>query len=61
MRAKLIDDAALVISLHYIVRMLNFGTHVQCSCGAFVRRDDWNQHIAEIIMDRSEKIETEES
>lgn len=47
----------MVISLHYIVRMLNFGTHVQCSCGAFVRRDDWNRHIAEIIVDRSERIE----
>lgn len=47
----------MVISLHYIVRMVNFGTHVQCSCGAFVRRDDWNQHIAEIIVDRSERIE----
>lgn len=57
MRAKLVEDAAMVISLHYIVRMLNFGTHVQCSCGAFVRRDDWNRHIAEIIVDRSERIE----
>lgn len=57
MRAKLVEDATMVISLHYIVRMLNFGTHVQCSCGAFVRRDDWNQHIAEIIVDRSERIE----
>lgn len=57
LRAKLIDDAAMVISLHWIVRMVNFNTHVQCSCGAFVRRDDWNRHIAEIIVDRSERIE----
>lgn len=57
MRAKLIDDATMVISLHYIVRMLNFNTYIQCSCGAFVRRDDWNRHIAEIIVDRGERIE----
>lgn len=56
-RAKLIDDASMVISLHWIVRMVNFGTHVQCSCGAFVSRDDWNRHIAEIIVDRSEIVE----
>ena len=56
-RAKLIDDASLVISLHHIVRMVNFGTHVQCVCGAFVRREDWNRHIAEIIVDRGETIE----
>ena len=59
-RAKLIDDASLVLSLHWIVRMVNFGTHVQCSCGAFVRREDWNRHIAEIITDRSERIENME-
>lgn len=60
LRAKLIDDAAMVISLHWIVRMVNFGTHAQCSCGAFVRREDWNRHIAEIIVDRSERIENKE-
>ena len=59
-RAKLIEDAAMVISLHWIVRMVNFGTHVQCSCGAFVRREDWNRHIAEIITDRNERIENME-
>lgn len=59
-RAKLIDDASLVISLHWIVCMVNFGTHVQCSCGVFVRREDWNRHIAEIITDRSERIENME-
>ena len=59
-RAKLIDDASLVISLHWIVRRVNFGTHVECSCGAFVRLEDWNRHIAEIIMDRSERIENME-
>lgn len=56
-RTKLIDDASMVISLHYIVRMLNFGTYIQCSCGAFVRTEDWNRHIAEIIVDRGEIIE----
>lgn len=59
LRAELINDASMVISLHHIVRMFN--THVQCTCGEFVRIDDWNRHIAEIIVDRSEKIETEES
>lgn len=57
LRAELIDDASLVISLHYIVRMLNFGTHVQCVCGAIVRKSDWNRHVAEIVVDRSEIIE----
>lgn len=57
MRAKLVEDAAMVISLHYIVRMLNFNTYIQCSCGAFVRTEDWNRHIAEIIVDRGEIIE----
>ena len=60
LRAKLIDDASLVISLHWIVRMVNFGTHAQCSCGAIVRREDWTRHIAEIIVDRSERIENME-
>lgn len=60
-RAKLIDDASQVISLHHIVGTFNLGTHVQCVCGAIVRCDDWYRHIAEIVVDRSEKIETEES
>lgn len=47
----------MVISLHHIVRMLNFDTYIQCSCGAFVRTEDWNRHIAEIIVDRGEIIE----
>lgn len=59
-RAKLIDDAAMVISLHHIVGTFNFGTHVQCLCGAIVRCDDWHRHVAEIIVDRSERIENKE-
>ena len=59
-RAKLIDDAAMVISLHWIVRMLNFNTHVQCSCGAIVRRDDWYRHVAEIVVDRNAMLEDKE-
>lgn len=59
-RAKLIDDASLVISLHHIVGTFNLGTHVQCVCGAIVRCDDWYRHIAEIIVDRSERIENKE-
>ena len=60
LRAKLINDATKVISLHNIVRLWNFGTHVQCTCGAIVELDDWNRHIAEIIVDRSERIENME-
>lgn len=56
-RAKLIDDASMVMCQHWIVRMMNFGTHAQCSCGAIVRREDWTRHIAEIIVDRSEIVE----
>ena len=56
-RAKLIDDASMVMCQHWIVRMMNFGTHAQCSCGAIVKRDDWNRHVAEIIADRSEIVE----
>lgn len=59
-RAKLIDDASLVISLHHIVGTFNLGTHVQCVCGAIVRCDDWYRHIAEIVVDRSERIENKE-
>ena len=59
-RAKLIDDASLVISLHHIVGTVNLGTYVQCVCGAIVRPDDWYRHIAEIIVDRSERIENME-
>ena len=56
-RAKLIDDASLVISLHHIVGTFNLGTHVQCVCGAIVRIDDWNRHIGETIVDRGETFE----
>lgn len=59
-RAKLIDDASMVMCLHWIVRMVNFGTHAQCSCGAIVRREDWTRHIAEIVVDRGERIENME-
>lgn len=59
-RAKLIDDASLVISLHHIVGTFNLGTHVQCVCGAIVRVEDWYRHIAEIVVDRSERIENKE-
>lgn len=59
-RAKLIDDASLVISLHHIVGTFNLGTHVQCVCGAIVGCDDWYRHIAEIVVDRSERIENKE-
>ena len=59
-RAKLIDDASMAMCPHWIVRMVNFGTHAQCSCGAIVRREDWTRHIAEIIVDRSERIENKE-
>lgn len=57
-RAKLINDT-MVVSLHNIVCMKNFGTHIQCSCGAIVRLDDWGRHISEIVIAGSEKIETE--
>ena len=60
LRQKLIDDASLVISLHHIVGTFNLGTHVQCVCGAIVRCDDWYRHVAEIIVDRSERIENKE-
>lgn len=56
-RAKLIDDASMVISLHHILRMVNFGTHIQCVCGAIVRLDDWNRHIGKTIVDRGETFE----
>lgn len=60
-RTKLIDDASMVMCLHWIVRMMNFGTHAQCSCGAIVRREDWTRHIAEIVVDRAERIENMET
>jgi hypothetical protein len=56
-RAKLIDDATMSISLHHILRMLSFGTHVQCTCGAIVRIDDWNRHIGKTIVDKCETFE----
>lgn len=59
-RAKLINDATMVISLHHIVGTFNLGTHVQCTCGAIVRCEDWIRHVAEIIVDRSERIENKE-
>lgn len=57
LRAELINDASMVISLHHIIGTFNLGTHVQCVCGAIVRCDDWYRHIAEIIVDRGERIE----
>lgn len=60
LRQKLIDDASLVISLHHIVGTFNLGTHVQCVCGAIVRAENWYRHVAEIIVDRSERIENME-
>lgn len=57
MRRKLIEETMRVQSRHRIVRMVNFCTHVQCSCGAIVKRDDWNRHVAEIIVDRSGIVE----
>lgn len=60
-RAKLIDDASLLISLHHIVGTFNLGTHVQCACGH--TSDNMlthNRHVAEIIVDRSELIENME-
>ena len=59
-RERLIDDASLVISLHHIVGTFNLGTHVQCVCGAIVRAENWYRHVAEIIVDRSERIENKE-
>lgn len=59
-RAKLINGATPVISLHSIVCMRNFGTHGQCSCGAIVRLDDWGRHISEIVAAGSERIESKE-
>lgn len=58
MRRKLIEETMQVLSQHYIVHTMNY---IQCSCGAFMRWDDWDRHVAEIIVDRSEKVETEES
>lgn len=55
--AKLVDDTTMSISLHHILRMMNFGTHVQCACGAIVRIDDWNRHIGKTIVDRGETFE----
>ena len=60
LRRKLVEETSMVISLHHIVGTYNFGTHVQCVCGAIVRRDDWYRHVAEIIVDRSELIENME-
>ena len=50
----------MVLGLHHIVRMVNFGTHVQCVCGAIVRRDDWYRHVAEIVVDRNAMLEDRE-
>ena len=60
LRRKLVEETSLVISLHHIVGTFNLGTHVQCVCGAIVRAEDWYRHIAEIIVDRSERIENKE-
>ena len=60
LRRKLVEETSMVISLHHIVGTVNLGTYVQCVCGAIVRPDDWNRHIAEIITDRSERIENME-
>ena len=51
----------MVISLHHIVGTLNLGTHVQCVCGAIVRRDDWYRHVAEIVVDRNAMLENREA
>lgn len=61
LRQKLVEETSMVISLHHIVGTLNFGTHVQCVCGAIVRRDDWNRHIAEIVVDRNAMLENKEA
>ena len=61
LRRKLVEETSMVLGLHHIVRMVNFGTHVQCVCGAFVRRDDWNRHIAEIVVDRNAMLEDKEA
>lgn len=58
--AELIEDASMAFSRHWIVRMVNFGTYGQCSCGAFVIQGEWNRHITRIITDRSERIENME-
>ena len=60
LRRKLVEETSMVISLHHIVGTYNFGTHVQCVCGAIVRRDDWNRHIAEIVVDRNAMLEDKE-
>ena len=61
LRAKLIEETSMVISLHHIVGTFNLGTHVQCVCGAIVRCDDWYRHIAEIIVDRNAMLENKEA
>ena len=61
LRRKLVEETSMVISLHHIVRMMNFGTHVQCVCGAIVRQDDWNRHVAEIVVDRNAMLEDKEA
>ena len=60
LRRRLINDATMVISLHHIVGTVNLGAYVQCVCGAIVRPNDWYRHVAEIIVDRNERIENME-
>ena len=61
LRRKLVEETSMVISLHHIVGTYNFGTHVQCVCGAIVRRDDWYRHVAEIVVDRNAMLENKEA
>ena len=60
LRRKLVEETSMVISLHHIVGTYNFGTRVQCVCGAIVRRDDWYRHVAEIVVDRNAMLENKE-
>ena len=60
LRRKLVEETSMVISLHHIVGTYNLGTHVQCVCGAIVRRDDWYRHVAEIVVDRNAMLEDKE-
>ena len=60
LRRKLVEETSMVISLHHIVGTFNFGTHVQCVCGAIVRRDDWYRHVAGIVVDRNAMLEDKE-
>ena len=60
LRGKLVEETSMVISLHHIVGTFNFGTHVQCVCGAIVRCNDWYRHVAEIVVDRNAMLENKE-